>query len=260
MKQISTLNPYVSQLLKFTPLQYIVNTFYENPKLGKLFVDDEETPNSCILSLKHLLFLGGNLSQDCSNFLFNELLTHDIRNSLKVFYIIYPNEIWKNAFMELFSNNCNQYERSLYRSKLEGIDIIPNRDEVLEITPELMTSGVSNLIMIIEEVISTNTYDSMEDYLMRGIGYTLIINNKACGFCTSEYPSKESIAIGIEVLKEHQQKGYAKIMARAFLNKAIQRGLTTYWDCWRNNIASVNTALTCKFEKVADYPILLLKF
>jgi GNAT superfamily N-acetyltransferase len=215
---------------------------------------------ACILSLKHLLFLGGNHPQDCLSFLFNEFLTNDIRNRLKLFYIIYPNETWKNALMKLFPENCSLYDRSLYRSKPECIDIIPNRDEVLEITTELMGSDVSNLKMIIDEVISTNTYDSMEDYLNRGIGYTLIINNKVSGFCTSEYPGKESIAIGIEVLEEHQHKGYAKIMTRAFLNKAIQRELNTYWDCWSSNTASVNTALTCKFEKVADYQILLLKF
>lgn len=261
MKQISNLNPNFRQLLKFTPLQYVVDMYYENPKLGKLFVDDEETPTSCILSLKHLLFIGGNLSEDCLNFLSGELLTSDIRNSLKVFYIIYPNETWKNALTKLFPDNCSQYERSLYcYSKPESIKIIPNPKEVIELTSDLMKSDVSNLNMIINEVISTNTYDSMEDYLTRGIGFTLVINNKACGFCTSEYPSKKSIAIGIEVLGEHQQKGYAKIMTRAFLNKAVQRGLTTYWDCLRNNTASVKTALSCKFEKVADYTMLIFKF
>jgi hypothetical protein len=39
MKQILTLNSQVRELLKFTELQYMLDTFLENPKLGKVFVD-----------------------------------------------------------------------------------------------------------------------------------------------------------------------------------------------------------------------------
>jgi hypothetical protein len=45
----------------------------------------------------------------------------------------------------------------------------------------------------------------MEDYFIRGIGYISVINNKLCGFCTSEYPSKDAIALGIEILEECQR-------------------------------------------------------
>jgi ribosomal protein S18 acetylase RimI-like enzyme len=231
----------------------------ENPKLGRIFVDDVDNPNTCIVSFHHLLFIGGNLMQDCLQFLSNKILTQDVRNSQQVFFMLYPDGAWKNALKELFSHNYFQYERSLYKWKSEYIDKLPCCDNIIEITTEFMNSNANNLDMITSEVISTGTYDSIEDYLMRGIGYTPIINNKVCGFCTSEYPSRSAIAIGIEVLEEYQRQGYAKAMAKAFVYKAVQRGFTVYWECWKNNIASVNTALSCGFEKVADYPILFVK-
>jgi RimJ/RimL family protein N-acetyltransferase len=135
----------------------------------------------------------------------------------------------------------------------------PSYDSIVEITSELMNSTTCNLGMITDEIIGTGTYNNMEDYFARGIGYTPVINNKVCGFCTSEYPSKDAIAIGIEVLEEYQRQGYAKSMTKLFLNKAAQRGLTVYWECWKNNMASVNTALSCQFERVADYPILFVR-
>ena len=259
MKKIETCNSQVRELLKFTVLQYMLDALSENPKQVKTFVDDVDNPNTCIISFHHLLFFGGNLTQDCLSFLLNDILPEYIRNNQHVLYMLYPNEAWKNALKGLLSGNCSEYERSLYRHKLECIDKLPYCDNIVEITSQLMNSTASNLDMITNEVIPTGTYNNMEDYLMRGIGYTPIIYNKVCGFCTSEYPSKSAIAIGIEVLEEYQRQGYAKAMTEAFLYRATQRGLTIYWECWKNNIASVNTALSCGFEIVADYPILFLQ-
>ena len=260
MKQIQKANSKIRELLKFTALQYILDTLCENPKLGKTFVDDVDNPNTCIICFHHLLFFGGNLTQDCLSFLTKDILPEYTRNNQHVLYMIYPNEAWKKALKGLLTGNCSEYERSLYRYKSECIDKLPGYfDNIAEITSQLMNSTASNLDMIINEVIPTGTYNNMEDFLVRGVGYSSIINNKVCGFCTSEYPSKSAIAIGIEVLEEYQRQGYAKAMTKAFLSRATQRGLYIYWECWKNNIASVNTALSCDFEIVADYPILFVK-
>ena len=259
MKQIGTLNPQVRELLKFTALQYMLDTICENPILGCIFVDDVDNPNTCIVSFHHLLFIGGNLTKDCLKFLNTKILNRDVQNSHQVFYMFYPDGAWEDALKGLFPHNCLKYERSLYKFKSEYMDNLTYCDNIMEITSELMNSDIDNLDMITDEIISTGTYDSMEDYLMRGIGYSPIINNKVCGFCTSEYPSRNAIAIGIEVLEGYQRQGYAEAMAKAFVNKALQRGLTIYWECWKNNIASTNTALSCGLEKVADYPILFVK-
>jgi ribosomal protein S18 acetylase RimI-like enzyme len=259
MKQVETLKPDVLKLLRFTVLKYMLDTLCENPKLARIFVDDEDNPKTCIIAFHHLLFFGGNLTKDCLQFLLNEILAADVRKNQSIFYMLYPDEVWKNALTELFSHKCNQYERSLYIWKAGCMDKLSCCDNIVEITSELMDSDVNNLNMITDEVVSTGTYDNMEDYLTRGIGYTPVINNKVCGFCTSEYQSRNSVAIGIEVLEEYQRQGYGKTMTKAFLNKAAQRGLTVYWECWKNNIASANTALSCGFEKVGDYPILFIK-
>lgn len=84
-------------------------------------------------------------------------------------------------------------------------------------------------------------------------------NTSRCEENTSEYPLKNEIAIGIEVLKEHQDKGIAKKMTEMLLNEASKKNLTVYWECWKNNLASVNTAISCGFEKIADYPVIFIE-
>jgi RimJ/RimL family protein N-acetyltransferase len=259
LKQILTPDLQIRELLKYSVLQYMIDTLFENPKLGKIYIDDESNPKTCILSLKHLLFFGGTLTQDTLDFLSTEIFTDDIRNKGFVFYMIYTDELWRNALVEIPSIKCTQDERSLYVTKPSCTFDQQYFENVIAITSDLLNSNVNNLSMIFDEVIGTGTYTNMEDFIERGIGFSPIINNKVCGFCTSEYPSKDAVAIGIEVLDEFQRKGYAKAMTKSFLSKAAHRGLTVYWESWKNNLPSINTALSCKFEKVADYPMLFVR-
>jgi len=80
-----------------------------------------------------------------------------------------------------------------------------------------------------------------------------------CAFCTSEYPSADSLAIGIAVDENHRRQGIATKMTNAFLKKAAERDLNVFWECWKNNAPSVQTAMKCGFEKVADYPVLFVE-
>jgi len=47
-------------------------------------------------------------------------------------------------------------------------------------------------------------------------------------------------------------------LTNAFLEKTTERNLNVFWECWKNNAPSVQTALKCGFEKVADYPVLFV--
>ena len=62
------------------------------------------------------------------------------------------------------------------------------------------------------------------------------------------------------VIKEHQRKGIAKALVKRFLQKASNKELNVYWECWKNNNPSIKTALSCGFVKVADYPVLFVDF
>ena len=245
------------KLLSFTPLQYMIDSVEENPKLAKLYVNETET--TCFVLLGVYLFVTGEIESKSIDFLKNQILSKETRDDLKVLIVFYPNEDWKIAITSLFSNRFYIYQRSLYR--INPTDLYndynsDNSENIFIINTELLNSDIDNKSMIFNEV---TTYDDMNDFINRGIGFTPIFNNKVCGFCTSEYPTKNGIAIGIEVLEEHQKMGIAKDMTKLLLNEAYKRNLTVYWECWKNNLASAKTALSCGFEKVADYPIIFIE-
>lgn len=259
MRKLLKPNKNMRILLNFTPLQYMIDSIEENPKLAKLYIN--ETESTCFVLLGNYLFVAGEITKESINYLSDKILTDKTRKELEIIIVFYPNEDWKNAITNLFPNKYNIYERSLYRIKPTYLyDTFNNsQSNILKITSELLSSNIDNKSMIINEVIGTNTYNDMDDFVGRGIGFTPVFNNKICGFCTSEYPTKTELAIGIEVLKEYQKQGVAKTMTKMLLNEACKKNLTVNWECWKNNIPSANTALSCGFEKVADYPVIFIE-
>lgn len=257
MIQILKPNKKMRELLNFTPLQYMIDSIEENPKLAKLYIN--ETESTCFVLLGVYLFTAGEVTKEAFEYLDKQILTEEVRNKLKIIIVFYPDEAWKSAITKLFPNNYTVYYRSLYRIKPTHLydDFKDDQKfDILKITSELLCSNVDNINMITDEV---TTYDDMNDFVNRGIGFTPVIDNKICGFCTSEYPTKKEIAIGIEVLKEYQKQGIAKTMTKMLLNEAYKENLTVNWECWKNNMASANTAISCGFEKVADYPIIFIE-
>ncbi|HEX3075350.1 MAG TPA: GNAT family N-acetyltransferase [Lachnospiraceae bacterium] len=248
------------QLLSYTPLQYMIDAVCENPRIAEVYVDREEEPKVCVMLLGHYLFVGGHVDEQVHEAILQEVLPMEKRKQLGCLIVFYESEdfagLLKGSFERVYPDERSLYLRNPGYKEMNGSHLIG----ITRITTTLLESDASNLEMITEEVLGTGTYEDMEDFCKRGIGYTLVVDEKVCGFCTSEYPCRNALAIGIEVEEEYQNKGYAKAMTRSFLNQATERGLDTYWECWKRNEMSVKTALSCGFKKVSDYPVLFIDF
>lgn len=130
---------------------------------------------------------------------------------------------------------------------------------VVEITNKLFEDkNIKNVDMIRYEV--ALTCGSVERFLEIGFGYTLLIDGMIVGFCTSEYHAGTECGIGIEVIEKYQKQGLATQMVKSFLYEAKIRGITPYWECWADNLASKNTAIKNGFTKITDYPVVEIIF
>lgn len=245
------------KLLAFTPLQYMLDAVMENPSMAKIYINNKSQPSICIILLGHYLFVGGNLTDGIYEEIYNTVLTKDVRASLGILIIFCEAKEGFDHFKKYFTKTYDN-ERSLYYIKPLKSEMPSFTKQINRINNELIQSNIENVEMIIEEIESTGTYSDIRDFCRRGIGYTPIIQDRVCGFCTSEYPSKQSIAIGIEVTEEYQKQGIAKALTKSFLFEAAVQSMTVYWECWKLNISSVNTALSCGFKKIIDYPVLFV--
>ena len=254
-------SPMVFSLFSYTPVQYMLRAMMAGTAPASCYADREDNPSVCIIREGHSLFVGGDAfgpaAEAALDFLCHELLTPDLRDELHVMKIMYPDDAWKDKLTNALSGiSVYEYMRSVFTHPVPGSIPANPAAHIQFITAD--TAKLDNFSMIRDEVEST--LGSFDKFLSEGFGYTLVMENKVCGFCTAEYLSAGECAIGIEVLQEYQWRGYASHMTACFLEECKRRGLTPYWECWKNNIPSVKTAERAGFVKLADYPVLFLVF
>lgn len=256
MHQINELNEKARSLLRFTPLQYMLDAVAENPKLAQVYLNTEEKPTCCAMLFGHYLFVGGAMDDAFFTKLMS-VFSPERRQAMECMIVFYETDdiadFFRRSFEKVYNNARRLYVQTPSLQELPDLSA-----RILPIDEHLLASGLENIQMITEEVMGTATYDSMDDFCRRGIGYALVFGNKICGFCTSEYPSMHALAIGIEVTADYRKQGAAAEMTRGFLQRAAERSLQVYWECWDANEASVRTAAACGFTKAAEYPVLFI--
>src|SRR5262249_46715955 len=78
------------------------------------------------------------------------------------------------------------------------------------------------------------------------------------GWCLAENVVEGRCEVGIETLPPYRRQGIAHAMADVFISTAHQAGFSHVgWHCWKDNIASANTALKAGFELEREYPVLV---
>lgn len=233
------------ETLKWLPQQYMLDTLDENPKLARYWQGDG---NRAVL-FGHYLFIGGRYDPEAARFI-AERMQADF-----VTFAYCPSDQWKDGLRTLFPKATAQ-GRALYAVKPYRS---PASDERI-IRVEMSDLGkYEGADVFVDEVMGTATYDSMDDFFARGMGFAPLIGGRLSGFCTSEYPSRGKCAIGIMVDEPHRGQRLAEAMTRAFLNVACDRGFeTVYWECEAENAASYKTALACGFHKIASYEALVI--
>jgi GNAT superfamily N-acetyltransferase len=251
----------IFSLLSYTPLQYMLRAMESGTAPAVCYADRGDDPTVCLIREGHSLFAGGEASgpasKEAMDFLSRELLTPELRQELHVMKIVYPNEAWKELLTNtLYDASVHEYMRCVFDHPAPGsVPAVPV-PHIQFITAD--TAMLDNFSMIRDEVEST--LGSFDKFLAEGFGYALVFKNRVGGFCTAEYLSAGECAIGIEVLGEHQKKGYASHMTACFLQECNRRGLTPYWECWKNNIPSVKTAEHAGFSNKTEYPVLFIEF
>lgn len=236
--------------LKHICLQYMFDFAEENPHLCEVY----SANNNVVLIIGKYVFFG--LHTDTS--FIKEMMDYYHQIDTDYLIVFYDNESI-NQTLDAMQYPSFHNKRILYRYNPCNYQNYSCK-RVIPITKFLLESPLENKSMIINEVLETNTYLDMESFYNHGIGMTYVDHHRIVAFCTSEYPSKKSLAIGIAVEEPYQKQGIATEMTHAFINVALKRSLDIYWESWIKNEASQKTAIKCGFDVIAEYSVRIIAY
>lgn len=245
-------------------MDYVFESIFAGNTPASFYVDSLENPTLSILIQKNTIYLGGEpVEEDTSLQVFHflkEMIAEKKKIGPTFLKGIYTSKKWKELIEDWFKElEFYEYGRSLYQHNLNdlnqpsGIQDI----ELTEIHSSLFTSDKKNVELVADEV--SGEWGSVEGFLTNGFGICAMNDKEVIGWCTAEFMSANACGIGIEVIEGQQRQGIATSMTQLFLKKCKELEITPHWDSWQWNKASIKVAEKSSFQKVIDYPAIMLR-
>jgi len=194
--------------------------------------------NGAMITWGPSLLLGGEFSDEIGEMMKAKLLSQ--KNTCNIYA---PEGKWKSYIENIPFGKTQEKQVNLYHhNNLNETSCRIKHPSIVEITKDWLQSDLSNLIK--NEIYS---YLSVDDFLQNGYGLALVIDNKICGYCLSEYSIDDECAISIWINEKYRGLGYAKMMTQIFLQHGKNKKWQIYWSCMSDNIPSNKLAQTVGF-------------
>jgi len=98
-------------------------------------------------------------------------------------------------------------------------------------------------------------WGSVDAFLNAGLGHVLMDGAEIASLCFSGFVAGNTHVIDIETRASHRGKGYAELVARAFVAECIEKHLQPYWDCMAENTTSSRLAEKLGFTQSRVYTL-----
>lgn len=234
-----------AHLLKDNKYDTVLISSVLNGHSGRMLVDSDTQPRIARLDTGAFTMFGGD--PDLKE------VTDLIRYS--PIYIVTPeNEKWKNIFINEFNDKIKILPFTEYCSNTvnverltEIVDKLPEGYEIKRLDKRLLKKLPEN---ISNEYFLEN-FNSIDDFIKRGIGFCILNDKKIVSAATSMAASSNAIDIEIETAKNFRGKGLGTTVGAKLVLHCIQNNIKPKWLA--ANEDSERLALRLGFSKGKYY-------
>ena len=122
---------------------------------------------------------------------------------------------------------------------------------------EPITVNNINALAIFNLQLEEKFWRSAEDFLQHGFGYAVFSKDgAAAALCYGASIAGNEAEIDVATMPDYRQQGLAKIALGAFMQHCIKNNIKPNWDCFEDNIGSLNTAKSLGFKEVNAFNFL----
>ena len=270
MQNVTKNYEIIRTLLKSNNKSFVFDSIITGYTNGQIYVNDLDKPELYVVmdGGNFVLYVGGetndiNEYSKCVKFIQDNILTEDLKEEFDDHILIsYTSETFVKEMKNIFKDSIvHESFKSLYKYDITKHNQNSLNHELCDIKlidQELLDSNLENLSELKNEI--NSMWGSIEPFLKDGFGYCAVTGNKLLSWCTAEFVSSKYCGIGIETVEDVQSKGIGTTVATAFVKKCVEKELIPYWDSWLKNYPSVKIAEKVGFDKVEDYPVIVVKF
>ncbi|PEI79990.1 GNAT family N-acetyltransferase [Bacillus toyonensis] len=233
----------------FEDFNNVILLSYLQGHMGRAWVNDLENPTVAQVTVGIFTFYTGDPNVKETE----ELL----RNIPEKMLVIVNSEEWKKRLETFYERKIDKFLRYKFkrnseffnRSKLQSfISTLPKGYELRRIDEHIANN--STLHKLSEDF--TSQFQSVEDYLNRGIGYSILYNGEVICGASSYSIYDKGIKIEVATDLNHRRKGLATVVSAALILDCLEKGKYPNWDAANTTSAKLAEKLGYVFDKAYD--------
>ena len=243
-----------------TPL----NAVLEGHSSGRIFVDDPDRPSvGFVWTPWGYFYLAGSVE----NAAFNRALGHTLVDTLIPLSVamgerwpaLYPDsEAWASQLDVLLpGRTLHTVPRRTFDFRSEDFEMQRRwRDRVVDgfrmVTfAELLSAEIGEALA--GEIRAT--WRDVRTFSEQGFGFALLHNDEIASACHACFVGNGEAEVSVRTEEAYRRQGLGTLVASAFVEACLGRGLTPSWECWHDNVASDMLARRLGFKKRKDVPV-----
>lgn len=246
-----TLGDYykVQHLFTEPHLTFVIDAMSAGNSPAHMWVDDLEMPRAAFVwDGTHSLYIAGEA--DFTPILANITLPPPITkiyaaHDQPTIERLFPQFTFQTRERVLFQ--LQQQGTVNWRERVSAGFVVRLIDEDL-----LLRQNLPNADHVLEEIESCWT--ALDRFFAHGFGYC-VVGEAIAAWCTAEYVSGKVCGIGIETVEAYQRRGFATLVASAFIEHCRKQHITAHWDAWASNTPSVAVARKIGLKQITSYNI-----
>lgn len=232
----------------------------------RLLVDNLEQPCAALVWSGRRGYIAGSLQAKD----FSEAMLSVVSDRMPASIRIYaPDEGWETFLQERLPR-----DKSATRGQRQHYTCMPEPGEVARpLSDEITITRLDRPLLRQETKVENHhlmeaaighTNPSYEAFLADGWGICALHQRAGrrayAGWCLAENSVPSRCEVGIKTFPAFQRQGIATAMTRHFVSTACDRDISQIgWHCWKDNVASVSTALKAGFHLAHEYSLLVIE-
>ena len=182
----------------------------------------------------------------------------DLLNNLPEFaLVIVDSDEWKSRIETVHKGDIEKFQRYRFKKNAEHLDrthllnllsTLPEGYEIKEIDRSIVKAPTFHELS--EDFISQ--FDSIDDFINRGVGYAILYEGKVVSAATSFSIYDGGIEIEIATNSQYRRKGLATITASALILDCLDKGKYPSWDGANSESVELAKKLGYIFKETYD--------
>lgn len=233
----------------FEDFNNVVLLSYLQGHMGNAWVNDLENPTVAQITVGIFTFYAGDPNAKETE----ELL----RNIPERILVIVNSDQWKKRLETFHERKIDKFLRYKFkrnakvfnRSKLQSfITALPKGYELRKIDEHIATNPT--LHNVSEDF--TSQFRSIDDYVNRGIGYSILYNGEVVCGASSYSIYNDGIEIEVATDLDHRRKGLATVVCATLILDCLEKGRYPNWDAANSTSVKLAEKLGYVFDKAYD--------